>query len=205
MWWGRRITVPSRRRLYLARWILLPYMGLLAGGLSPYFMGLTGQDWGRSLGIGVGLLVGLLLIMALARLSLASHHPDFHALAVDERGFWGAALTFLVIGGQEFHWAFLRGAIWEIWLGLPMATPRPDSWALWLAGAIALVEIFYQESSHLGRIRRTVLLTATTVLFFYVRSFWLCWLLHGLAHFLLAASTRQADAPQIGIETPGAT
>ena len=59
-----RFVAPDLERLVrVVRWVQLPYIGLILGGLSPRLMGLTEIDWASGLRVGVLLLTGLLTLL----------------------------------------------------------------------------------------------------------------------------------------------
>ena len=65
---GRRAPARARPWLAAGRWVLIPYAGLLTGGLSPRFLGLSKINWATTLSLGVAMLSGVLLAAALVRL-----------------------------------------------------------------------------------------------------------------------------------------
>jgi hypothetical protein len=54
----------------------------------------------------------------------------------------------------------------------------PGYWAIWLAAGFALVDLASDTAGAANWIVRLVALLITSILFFYTRNFWLCWLLH---------------------------
>jgi hypothetical protein len=62
------------RWINVARWVLIPYAGLMAGSLSPQLMGLTGINWQATLGVGIVLTAILIGMMAIVRFTLVD--PD---------------------------------------------------------------------------------------------------------------------------------
>lgn len=166
----------------LGRWVLIPYLGLLVGGLSPRLLGLRGFDWAAGLGLGVGLIFAIWLLLALVRLAV----PQPEALAEREdlpKRTWLEQV--ITAGAQEFHWVFLRGAVWGMMLALPTPPTLPGYWAIWLASLLSLPGIFLQHQQASQRIIAGVLLVITAIVFFYTRNFFLCWLLHASADWLL--------------------
>jgi hypothetical protein len=92
-------------------------------------------------------------------------------------------------GAGEFHWVFLRGALWEIFLSLPEPLELPGYWAIWSAALIAAVELFASRPGFVqGLVQMTTLIT-TSVLFFYTRNFWLCWALHAAVQLIGSPGT----------------
>jgi len=162
-------------RLRIGRWILIPYLGLLAGGLSPRLLGLSDIDWVAGLGLGVGLLFAIWLLLALVQVTLFKENRESSTLFQAERPLVEQIIT---AGAQELHWVFLRAAIWEMLLALPAPPTFPAYWAVWLASALSLPGIFVQYRQMPQRIIAGMLLITTATLFFYTRNFFLCWLLH---------------------------
>ena len=178
------------------RWVLVPYGALLAGGISPRFMGLIGINWLTSFGLGLGLIVALLGLLILVRSTTdfiaidpetageASPQigaPSFHNISY--KPFSLAPL--FAAGAEEFHWSFLRGSLWEILQSASHPMDQAAYWAIWLAALLALPAIFRFRKTLLERFFKIILLLLTTVLFIYTQNFWLCWLLHGLVLLLL--------------------
>jgi hypothetical protein len=189
-WLGiRYIPLRARPLATAARWVVVPYLGLIFGGLSPRLMGLAGIDWVVSLGLGVGLLFAMVALLTLVRAASALPAAEADAPAHS----WPARIySIFDSGAEEFHWAFLRGALAGIALAAPAAPEGARYWAVWLAALIALPEALLVTRSGPLRLLKVVTLLATTVLFLYVPNFWLCWLLH--AAVMLVASTIPAFA-----------
>lgn len=169
-------------RLRMGRWVLTPYLGLLVGGLSPRLLGLSDIDWVAGLGLGVGLIFAIWLLLALIRATLHQEEttPETARPAgrpLLEQIAWA--------GAQEFHWVFLRGALWEMLLALPTPPQLPGYWAIWLASLLALPGIFVQYRHTSQRLIAGMLLITTAIIFFYTRNFFLCWLLHASAGWLI--------------------
>lgn len=198
----QQIPLPYRRPLRNAHWILIPYFGLVAGGISPRLLGLTGINWFASFGFGLVLIGSVLVVLVIIRsimaFSLASVpvttlstepvQPD-HAISRPYlHGAYATTLpiSFLDIGAEEFHLAFLRSASWELLLALPLFSAQANYWAAWIALALALPEALYYHTTVTQRLCKCALLVATTVLFIFTRNLWLSWLLHLLGWMLLA-------------------
>jgi len=175
--------------LKMVRWLLLPYIGLLLGGLSPRLLGLTNLDWLASLGLGLGLVFALLLLLGLVRATteptampgLQSNlqpGPDSSTVTTTLYGL-------IHRGAQEFHWCFLRGALWEFIYRSPTPPSLIAYWAIWLAALLAAPEAIGGQSSAAHRLLALLTLLATSVLFLYTRNFWLCWLLHAAAWLIV--------------------
>jgi hypothetical protein len=193
-----------------ARWIVIPYLALLAGGISPRLLGLTGINWSASFGFGLVLIGGVLLLLLLVRSVMVFSIPvpqatlqslppiDFpakiaHPPLPSHPNYGQYIITlptsFLDLGAEEFHLAFLRSALWEIFLAVPLATAQAGYWAAWTALLIALPESLHDSMSFSQRLCKCALLVTTTVLFIFTRNLWLSWLLHLLGWMLLAPST----------------
>ncbi len=180
----RWLTPALLPRVQVARWVLAPYLGLLLGGLSPRLLGLTDLDWLAGFGLGFGLVLVLWVLLILVRLT------------VDSAGAWSSgagrvearslASLFIMAGAQEFHWVFLRGGVLETLLTLPEPPPLANYWAIWIATLFALLGVLFTRSSASQRFVSAFTLLMTSVLFFYARNFWLCWLLHASLRLLLA-------------------
>lgn len=190
--WRPRSAGRSHRWAQAARWVLPPYAGLLLGGLSPYFMGLANLDWTVSLGLGLGLILAVSAAAFFVRIAVAP--ADSLTASSLPAAQAPALLTFLLLGAEQFYWAFLRGALWELLRSLPAGPTLPAYWAVWLATAIALTDVATQPLPPEERLVKTLGLAATTVLFFYTRNFWLCWLLYAAVWFIFT-SRRTASAP----------
>jgi hypothetical protein len=171
------------------RWVLVPYLALLSGGVSPRFMGLTGIDWLASFGLGFGLVAAVVGLLVLVRSTTDFSPPteaDTTPEALGKRHYQPITIApFFYAGAEEFHWSFLRGVIAEILQGATPPTGQAFYWAIWLAALLALPETIRMQSTLLTRLFKATLLILTTVLFTYTRNFWLCWLLHGLVLLLL--------------------
>lgn len=178
-------------RLRMGRWIFTPYLGLLVGGLSPRLLGLSDIDWVAGLGLGIGLIFAIWLLLALVQTTL---HREAEAESARSGGrSWLEQIVWA--GSQELHWAFLRGAVWEMLLALPVPPALPDYWAIWLASLLALPGIFVQHPHTAQRVIAGMLLITTAILFFYTRNFFLCWLLHASAGLLIGYGEARADSP----------
>lgn len=179
--WTVAQSHPLRPWWALIRRVLLPYIALLLGAVSPRLIGLTGVDWRITLTQGVGLAFLLLLLTGIVRLALGEMlaAPADDAILRERPG-----LRWLHAFALEFHWCFLRGGLAEILVtGLGVDRPGP---AVWLALGLALPELLGEERTALGRLMAVTVLVLTSVLFLYTRNFWLCALVHGLIRTLLA-------------------
>jgi len=211
----RQTPANYRRPLRNIRWFVLPYLGLLTGGISPRFMGLTGINWFASFGFGLVLIAGILAVLALVRsvmafsVSTTTTASPTAAVALSRAGLpqqpgegerqkrYATAfpISVLNIGAEEFHLAFLRSAIWELMLTFAIAPVLAGYWAAWAALTLALPEALYYPATVTQRLCKGALLVATTVLFIFTRNFWLCWLLHLLGWSLLAPSAQTRTQP----------
>ena len=179
-------------RLRMGRWIFTPYLGLLMGGLSPRLLGLNDIDWVAGLGLGVGLIFAIWLLLALVQATL---HRE-KTTSETERPSNRSLLEQIVwAGSQEFHWVFLRGAVWEMLLALPIPPALPGYWAIWLASLLALPGIFVQHRHTAQRVIAGLLLITTAILFFYTRNFFLCWLLHASAGLFVGYGVATSHSP----------
>ncbi|MFN8486980.1 MAG: hypothetical protein U0350_05255 [Caldilineaceae bacterium] len=184
-------------RLTNFAWFLIPYLGLLVGGLSPRLMGLNDIDWLASLGLGTGLIFVIILLLILVR-ATTEGNVNADALEKTKQASFTArrviappppafSIHFEQIvknGVEEFHWCFVRGAVWELLQTAPTPPSLPAYWAVWIAAALVAPETVLRQSAA-QRLFNLVVLIATTVLFFYTRNFWLCWLLHVAAQFVI--------------------
>jgi hypothetical protein len=183
-WFGVRfVSVRWRNLALIARWLAIPYLGLVAGGVSPRLMGLTGVDWRNGLALGVGLIAavcGLLFVVHAtngdARLVARPVLPSQSAkdgITLADRVF-----GVLASGAEEFHWCFLRATLLAVILSIGGGSAQASYGAIWLAGLIALPEALLAAPSASLRLYQTITLLATTILFLFVHNFWLCWALH---------------------------
>ncbi|MBX3014695.1 MAG: hypothetical protein KF832_24455 [Caldilineaceae bacterium] len=202
--------IPSayRQQVRTVRWILFPYCALLTGGISPRLMGITGIHWFASFEVGLVLIGGVLLLIVGIRSITTLTQPTFQAKQppspvmaphrVRSSQGKGVSVSFLTLGAEEFHLAFLRGAIWEIAYPLVGGTGQAGYWAAWIALCLALPETLSYQSTVHQRLSKCALLVTTTVLFIFTRNFWLSWLLHGLGWALLMPAL--ADPPEARLE-----
>ena len=181
-----------RTRLWFAHWLLIPYLGLLAGGLSPRLLGVANIDWLASLGLGLGLLFGIIALLVLGRAvidlgdaaSPRSPRRFFGNMTQPGWHTFGGALVWS--GIEQFHWAFLRGGLHETLLALPTPPALPGYWAIWGAAGLILAELLWFRPGLASFVIQLVTLLTTSILFFYTRNFWLCWALHLAVHWIAA-------------------
>lgn len=171
-----RLVSPELERLVrIVRWVQVPYFGLILGGLSPRLMGLTVLGWDSKHTLGLVVLACLLVLLILIRIRLYTE-PD----QIDRISLTSQTLSPSLIEScaQEFHWCFLRGAVWEL-LYISLSTSlSPQYWAVWVAAAISLPGIYVQHSPLSDRLLTALVLAATSSLFLVTQSFWLCCFLH---------------------------
>jgi len=127
------ISPQVRHRLQMVRWVLIPYLGLLLGGLSPQLMGLTYLPWLSAIELNGILLLSILGVAILVRIFLEiwqrrskaapQQHQSIYALQTIKQPqqkkstsiHWSVLFLFLLQNGMvEFHLTFLRGAFWEM-------------------------------------------------------------------------------------------
>lgn len=179
--------LPRRWRglIWFALWLLVPYLGLLMGGLSPRLLGLAGHDWLAGLGLGLGLIFAVVILLTLARAVTDLGAPVTSDMTSDgdhaqhvRLGWHTISSTLLWCGIEQFHWVFLRGGIWETLQTLPNPPELAGYWAIWCAALVILLELLLLRPGFYPLLIQLVALTTTSILFFYTRNFWLCWVLH---------------------------
>lgn len=198
-------TIPARWRglLWFAHWLIIPYLGLLLGGLSPRLLGLAGHDWLAGLGLGLGLIFAVVILLTLARaLTDLGAPPTGPAEFVagetadgSRLGWHTISSTLLWCGIEQFHWVFLRGAIWEMIQTLPNPPELVGYWAIWCAAGVILVELLLLRPGFFPLLIQLVALMTTSILFFYTRNFWLCWTMHVAVQLLTAPPALLPLAP----------
>ncbi len=175
-----------------ARWILLPYVGLLVGALSPRLMGLGNPDLISGLIVGVVAVSGLFVLLALIRIWLETDTEATGALSYIGQ-FSGPSL--IESCAQEFHWCFLRGSVLDLLYSLSFSPSSSQYWAVWIGAAISLPGVFVQSSTQTDRLLTLLILLTTSSLFLFTQSFWLCGLLHlGIRVILLWGSPLRQGA-----------
>lgn len=202
------IPVRWRGAGWFAQWLLIPYLGLLMGGLSPRLLGLAGLDWLAGLGLGLGLIFAVVILLTLARaitdlgapvvLERRIDHSPEHAPQANAElrlGWHTVSSTLLWCGIEQFHWVFLRGGIWEMLQTLPNPPELVGYWAIWCAAGVILIELLLLRPSFFPLLIQLVALTTTSILFFYTRNFWLCWVLHAAVQLLTAPPALLPLAP----------
>jgi hypothetical protein len=191
--------VPPRAAAWIAvmRWVLIPYMGLMLGGLSPRFLGLSKINWATTLSLGMVVLFAALAAGAAIRIALLaearSGETSIPALSGEAQQPWrwsGVLLAVFWIGAEQFHWCFVRGAIWETLLINPEIDARlPAYRAMWLATLVILPEIWLQPGDLARHLLKAAILVVSAVAFFYTRNFWLCWVISAGLWLLIAGPT----------------
>ena len=210
---------PARRQpawaswAWYGHWLLIPYFGLLFGGLSPRLIGLANLDWSKGLSLGVGLIfiVAALLALVRATVELPSPHEEDRLgrethrglratpLQVKARGGWQIVLFILAAAGAEqLHWSFLRGSLWEMMLSMPEPPDLAADWAIWIAALIVLGQAALRRPAFVQWLSLLTILATTSILFFYTNNYWLCWILHGVAALLLTPYTGAQRVPATG-------
>jgi hypothetical protein len=197
--WRHWFSARQLRIAYLCRWLLIPYLGLLTGALSPRLMGLSDIDWLVGFQVGLGLTFAILVALLLVRSSVDFDAPEPNDLLAERTGsdnapdesliahqvnWTGAVRALLMAGGEEFHWSFLRAAVQEILLRSTGASLSAAYPAVWIAALLAAPEALLRTTSTAARFAQLITLIATTVLFLLTRNFWLCWALHAAIQFL---------------------
>lgn len=197
--------VSSRRRnlLRAGRWVVVPFLALTFGAVSPQTMGLAGTDRVAALRLGLPLVAGLLLLLTLARLAVRGDAPRGAAQAPPLRPSEPGAVPFAILyaGGEQLHWCFQRAALLVIVAALPNAPANAAYWATWAAMLLALPGLLLLPSGW-GRLWTFVALAATAILFFYTRNFWLCWALHAGTLLLAGAGTVRTARREVAIDIP---
>lgn len=211
------------RPVWAIQRVLIPYLGLVLGGLSPRLLGFSQIDWTAGLGIGLVLIFAVTMLLLLVRATVdlpdigegaplrPPDRPEANAgdgpaappgnlAALPKPGEWWQSLltTVGICGVREFHWVFLRGAIWELLLHMPGSPAVPGYWAVWLAGLVVLGELVVRRLSFAHNVFQVVTLICTGILYFYTLNFWLCWLLHTIAQVIAAPSSLQRPLPRLG-------
>ena len=109
-------------------------------------MGLSDIDWQATLGTGVGLVFAIVALLAVVRIFGASPAKSIEDPSIKERTLettpstrdsklQRTAILLLVSGTEQFHWVFLRGALWETLTLAPFPVETPSYWAIWIAGS----------------------------------------------------------------------
>jgi len=193
-----QVYIPARWRglIWFGTWLVIPYLGLLIGGLSPHLMGLAGFDWLAGLGLGLGLIFAVAILLTLARAITDLDAPAVTVVGVSDRLGWHTlSSTLLWCGIEQFHWCFLRGGIWEMLQTLPNPPELVGYWAVWCAAAVILLELLLFRPGFFPLLIQLVALMTTSILFFYTRNFWLCWVMHVTVQLMTAPPALLPLAP----------
>ena len=187
---GRAYAPPAwRGPLALAWWVIIPYLALLAGAVSPRLMGLYWLDWRAAFQVGAGLLLASVLLALVGRLLTSPSAAPVEDGGWPQRGVW-----IVEAGAEEWFWCFLRAAFWELLLAWPQAVTLPLYTAVWAAGALALPFTLALQPDPALRVIKLAALVVTSILFLYTRNFWLCWLIHAALVLLLVPGALHSRA-----------
>jgi hypothetical protein len=168
-------------------WVLLPYLALITGGVSPRLMGIAYVDWIVSLRLGIGLAVVMIGLAGVARMSLLTSGETVQDRAALMPITGGSLLAAIAMSGaEEWFWCFLRSAVAEALGILQLPLDVPGYWSIWIAALIALPFSLAYQPTALHRFVKAAILVMTSILFFYTRNFWLCWAVHATTWLLLA-------------------
>lgn len=189
----RWLPLRWRNLAFFWRRLLIAYCGLLVGAISPRWMGLSGIDWQSSLALGVGAIVAVAAALLFVYFwyssgeSLLQEATPPSSLSRSGQRIY----AILFAGAEQFHWSFLRACVTDLGLAVAANAATGAYWALWIAALLALPEMLMTKSA-LHRIVSLTALVATTVLFLYVRNFWLAWALHALIVTTISAAPIRA-------------
>lgn len=194
------ISTSAQTPVIVAYWVLVPYLALISGGVSPRLMELVYIDWAISLRIGVGLALALIVLalgMRAATVSSPAKRGEKTARHQSSR-VWVATLTVIgLCGTEEFFWAFLRGAIAELLANPQISLTSPGYWAIWIAALLATPAALINTTGSYSRLIKATILVISSIVFFYTRNFWLCWLMH-VAVWLIFLQPQRAPYPPNG-------
>ncbi len=185
--------LPQRWRggVILAAWLVVPYLALISGGVSPRLLGLRYLDWATTFRLGAGMLLAVVILAGVVRL-VGSGAPSGRA---GRSSGWSLVRDFGWSGAEELNWCFWRGGLWELFLVAGAPFGLPAYWAVWLAAAVNLPFALALQPNGWLRILKVAALAVTSVVFFYTGNFWLCWLIHGVLWLLLAPAPVRDEAP----------
>ena len=192
--WGRRWsrTLRLREILRLAYCLVIPYLVLIQGWVSPLDLGLADLDWIRGVGRAVSLAAGSLVLLAFtwwqyARLRGAQAAvPHGRWLAQP----WGWAFAVREAIYLEASWALVRspmlllaGRYIGAYLGLLV---------VYLSG---LLNVRIRHELGVSETREELVLTAslavvTTTLYVYAHNLWLCITVHACLRLAVAQLVR---------------
>lgn len=189
-----RLSSRQQRWIDNIRWILLPYVGLLLGQLSPSLLGLTEIDWFSSLSLGTGFICLtaflIMLVQGSSTVPAQSRASQMHKRlqrTFHQNATISSLIAELIVstGAEQFYWSFLRGALWEVFLRAEYSAATAKYLGIWTAGLIATIELLLYNRHTISRLAGLLTLIVTTILFFYTKNFWLCWLLHFIVTTML--------------------
>lgn len=199
-----RLRPQGQKYLRIVHWVLIPYIGLLLGHLSPTLMGLTHIDWLPSLKYGMGIIFVVIILFGLIHTIVIQPTTKLFQKAESTSTVPFSTQTsrqndslfvftrlfnvLLVAGAQEFYWSFLRGACLETLLIIAPSTFLPAYSAIWLASVVVGLELLTYRQSAIGLTKIGVIMVTTSILFFYTQNYWLCWWLHMFGRFILSPS-----------------
>jgi hypothetical protein len=179
-------------------YLVVPFLALQRGVISPYALGLSEINWPATLSNGLVLAALVVAIALFGWLLYRRTLPEGPAPAPLTRlvtGLRGPAGALL----EQWHWAFYRATAAAALLTLPAALPLglgrilekmqadPLYWGAWLGIALAGVEwaldpfgraALATEPGRASAIRRGALAIATTGIFVLTRNLWLCLAAH---------------------------
>jgi hypothetical protein len=193
---GVRPFVPQPAQVLIVPiyWALLPYLALISGGVSPRLMGLLYIDWVVSLRIGIGLAMALIALALGMRAVATPTTADATKSAGrhSKHSLWRTTLIVIgLCGAEELFWAFLRGASMELLTVLQFSVDAPAYWAIWIAVVLAAPTTLLNTSGAYSRLVKATILLVSSIIFFYTRNFWLCWMLHAAIWMLFFQPTQR--------------
>jgi len=172
-------------------WLIVPFLAMLPGAVSPQALGMTGVDWTAALKSGLPLSVALVLLLATVRLTADATHADRlsgMAHATEGRNGSGTvAFALLSAGAQQLHWCFQRSALMAVFAVTFPVSGSSTYWATWASMLFAVPALLLLESGW-ARLWNVVALVATAILFLHAGNFWLCWAVHACALLLAGPS-----------------
>lgn len=223
-----RLADPAFRRGPLAAggwlalnlfYLLVPFLALQRGVISPYALGLTEINWPATLSTGLVLSASVVVVALFGWLLYRRTLPDgpgTDALTRFMNGLRGPIAALL----QQWHWAFYRAATAAALLTTAAADASrfsgittglagdPLYWGAWLGIGLAGVEwalnpfaraALRTEGERAATIRRAALAVATTGIFVLTRNLWLCFAAHLVVETLAATwfALPQEPRPQL--------
>lgn len=190
-----RIPLRWQSLARMVRWLLIPWLALMLGVLSPQSMGLAHIAWQATLTVGLGIVLTVFVLLAAVRYTLGTTEPPpagRDSLLPAENTPLLPVFAALFHGVEQFHWCFLRALFVALLATAPFAMETPTYWAIWLATLVALPTVLLYRKGTV-RLHALVALLGTAILFFYTQNFWLCWLLHGGIMILAGSAHTRAE------------